>query len=117
MYQKQHVLYYAITSPSIGIGRNVLMPKVAMIIVILPQAVDTLTGINKPDQCMPTFTTIAKRYRNKPTIVLNRWPQRDRRTVVQKKKRHSDKAFDGLRGFLSSIEQQRKDDLINESVL
>lgn len=66
-----------------GIGQNVLMPQAAMIIVILIQAVDTLMGINKPDQCMPRFTTIEKGYLNKPTIVLNSCPQRDGKTVIQ----------------------------------
>lgn len=57
-YQKQHVLYSAITSPSLGVGQNVLMPQTATIIVILIQAVDTLMGINKPDERMSRFTTV-----------------------------------------------------------
>lgn len=37
------------------------MPQAVMIIVIPMQAVDMLMGINKPDQCMPRFTTMTEK--------------------------------------------------------
>lgn len=61
MYQKEHVFCYIITNPSVDIWQTVLMPQAATIIVVPVQAVDTLMGINKPDQCMLRFTTTAEK--------------------------------------------------------